>query len=285
MIEKTRLYYYEEDIKKVNGNDNCLDVYDKKVSKLKTNKELYEFHYDVLPQPFFGDYENADILFLAKNPSYAEYEDEYDTYSFLEYFKNIYNRDFVWNNDYEDYETLLKKVDFFEGFEQATNNIFFNTWKWWNLNVIGHNVKVKQNKKVGIINLCPYHSKNYLSYADTKDYEKNWLESQKSNQETIKKAVESAQLIIVVWGKPEWQKYLNGFNKDVIVLNQTSKMDENGKVKYGQNINNLEVILKAFDPDYKQSDKNAKLKEVYKEDFIEKIKLLDYFELIEEVKG
>ena len=58
-------------------DEENLKEYNERVKKLDDGDD-YVYHFDVLPQPYFGDVNNAKILLLAKNPSYSEYEDPVD---------------------------------------------------------------------------------------------------------------------------------------------------------------------------------------------------------------
>ena len=116
------------------------------------NKDL-KLHLNVLPHPYFGNIETPTILFLAKNPSYADYyEDEVDTYIYLKRHKD----------DLFNYLGDLKKVNFFKEFKDD-NVSFYSSWKWWNKKII-RNVELinKDNlDKIGFINLCGYQSKSF----------------------------------------------------------------------------------------------------------------------------
>jgi len=135
----------EDAVKNYNENLCC---------KCKKNKQKYkddyEYHCNVLPQPFFGNIINPEILIIANNPSYAKYDDEYDTKLFLS------------KNELNEYIEILKRVNFFDTFNDD-NRYFYNTWNWWHRKVTGNlaiNSKDKKGK-VGIINLCGYHSKYF----------------------------------------------------------------------------------------------------------------------------
>ena len=215
-----------------------MSIYQEKVSKI-TYKENYLYHLDVLPQPFFGDVSNADVLILAKNPSYAMYEDEFDTLMYEEYCDEQNNRIDLndCNNKY--YETL-KQVDFFKGFNDKINRLFFNTWKWWNTNVIGDGVKKKTNVNVAVVNYCPYHSKEYY---DVK------YNSFKPSNEIINqiKANIDKKLIIVVWGDYLWKEIIG--KKEVIILNNNLNIDSLSKI-LDQNDDRCLQLKKFF---YKES--------------------------------
>ena len=120
--KKTREYFYEKD-------EKGLNIYDAKYDK----NINYKYHYNVLPHPYFGDIENAQVIFLAKNPSYSEFEDEYDTWKFFEDTKNDQK---ILNVD--QYDKYLKETFLLNPFKDGNNKSFFNSWKWWNKKVIGH---------------------------------------------------------------------------------------------------------------------------------------------------
>ena len=196
-----------------------MEEYQDKVNNI-TYKENYLYHLDVLPQPFFGDVSNADVLILAKNPSYAMYEDEYDTWTYEKYITE--QKSEINLNDFNDnYYKILKNVDFFKKFDNKFNSLFFNTWKWWNKNVIGEGVKPKSDTKVAFVNYCQYHSKEY--------YNVNYNSFQPSD-EIIKQLKNNLdkKLIIIVWGDDLWKNVLG--NKNTIILNKNLKIDSLSKI-------------------------------------------------------
>ena len=128
---------------------------------------------------FFGEIDEPDILFLAGNPSYADYyEDELDTYLYL---KN--------NDNLDDYVDKLKKTNFFKEWNCKENISFISSWKWWNSKIIGK-AKLKEgaNPKIGFINLCGYQSKSY-----SKKHFKTF------GVEEVFNAIGKASVIVVVW--------------------------------------------------------------------------------------
>lgn len=218
-----------------------LKEYNERVKNLDDGED-YIYHFDVLPQPFFGKVNNAKILLLAKNPSYSEFEDEYDTFLYKRQHKEINI------NNYNDlyYETL-KDVDFFENFDADCNKFFFNAWKWWRKNVIGNKVCMKEkysSKDVAVLNLCGYHSKRYYD-VNYNNYSKEYIKSIDFSK---------FELVIIVWGKDLWLPLLEGkVNKERIVFLNEYK-DEFNNIRYGQNIipiaklleNEEKTVLKEF---------------------------------------
>ncbi len=217
-MEEKYIINGEEQIEKINDNIN-----DK-------NKQ---YHFDVLPHPYFGDVENAKVLFLAKNPSYDQYEDKYDTKVYKDYRNGKGFGEINLSNEDDHYYTALKKANFAEPFDQENNLLFFNAWKWWNKKVIGYGAEAINPSKIAFINLCGYHSKSFNS----RQYVPNSVIN--------KIKWNDLKLIIYVWGKSEWEEYFrnNGINSDApkIELNLYLK-DETPTP--GANVNSIEKILK-----------------------------------------
>ncbi|MCR5787301.1 MAG: hypothetical protein K6G28_06340 [Acholeplasmatales bacterium] len=202
--------------------------------------EKYKLHLNVLPHPYFGNIVNPDILIIAKNPSYAENEDEQDTYLYL---KNH-------SNALDNYFEELSKVDFFESWSKKENQSFFNAWNWWNKKVI-QGVKLKdESKTIGIINLCGYHSR----YFTKKHYENFPFKT----EEELVELINNAKLVIFVWEGALLSKIKEKMkNTNYIILNQC----KNGK--YGTNINSLKKIVSG-EYDYIYQEQSRIIKEFFK---------------------
>lgn len=217
----------------------------------------YNYHLNVLPQPYFGDICNANVLFLALNPSYDCGEkypsnDEKDKVDFNDSKKTL-----------KDYICNLIKVNFFSGPPQD-NQFFVNgAWYWYRDKVIGENVGLQQGKKAAFLNLCPYHSKRY------NDIKMNSYSGKKKIWDLFEciKCNSALELIVVIWGKKIWDNFIKEysyqnsndlekyFDSKVIYLNKTSKG------KYGYHINKISDILKnGHHNDY------DKIKEYFKEE-------------------
>lgn len=198
---------------------------------IKRPNEKTRFNTNLLPHPFFGDIENSDILILAKNPSYAPVEDEIDTYLYLskrkidEFAKDLTKVDFTKKIEFDN---VFSKINSNKIDDENINYLFINTWKWWQDNVF-RGIEFKDNKKVSIVNLCGYHSKSYSPY-------KSNLESQNKSKEYLQGIIKSFnndnKLVIIVWGKEEWNKYLQSDSGD----SKKVDSDNNDFFKNFQNI-------------------------------------------------
>lgn len=209
--ENTKSYYFEND-------KEAVDEYMADVSKLK-NKDDYYFHLEVLPQPYFGEIENPYILILANNPSYVEGDDEFD--------RDLYLR----HKQLPEYLDTLKKVNFLD-YERIENKYFFNTWQWWHKNVFGNITLKDKSNKIGIINLCGYHSKQFNSNKSSNLMVNN-----------LKDVITQAKVIVFVWKSTydiitkEYPEELK--NKPFIILtkgNQFGKTNTLEKVLFDDNI-------------------------------------------------
>ena len=186
-----RFYLSEKDKKNNHGQFD-----DKKTTKL-------QFH--VLPHPYFGNVKNPKILFLAKNPSYADYyEDDIDTYLYLK------------NNEgnLSNYLNNLKKANFFKMWNDEANISFVSSWKWWNKKII-RNVKLINDddlEKIGFINLCGYQSKSFDN--------NHFIQFRSINKDDLSTAVNNADVIIVVWRK-------------ILEIDEIRKLKDNNKNNNG----------------------------------------------------
>ena len=236
------------------------------------NKDL-KLHLNVLPHPYFGNIETPTILFLAKNPSYADYyEDEVDTYIYLKRHKD----------DLFNYLGDLKKVNFFKEFKDD-NVSFYSSWKWWNKKII-RNVELinKDNlDKIGFINLCGYQSKSF----DDKHFE-NFRSISKND---LSAAVEKAEIVIVVWGKMTKIKEIQDLMENYSVnSNKVQKWIVLNDGATGTNVNSLESILNAkkyyekkFETSEEEKIKFEKLTKIYGKQF----KLINSFFKLKESKN
>lgn len=203
----------------------------------------YILHLNVLPQPYFGEIDEPDILIIAKNPSYAQDEDEQDTYLYLKNHKDL-------NHYYDD----LKKINFFDSWFSGENKSFLNTWNWWNKRVVGGACLKNNNTKIGIINLCAYHSKYFLNehYRDLP-----FLEEDK-----IVDIIKKSKFVIFVWEGALLDSFKDVLVEDkYIILNRY--IAKNGKERYGTNLNSIKSIISKKNKLY--TDKTvSKLEEYFK---------------------
>ena len=237
-MEKDRKYCYEKDIK-------GLDVYDKIIEDSKDkDKDKWIYHYDVLPHAFFGDISKANILFLAKNPSYAKYDDEYDDWLYLENFATKHpNEEFNLEIYKKEYEDDLKKVSFFEDFKKNYNKCFYTTWKWWNSKVInGAKCKIDSDK-VAFVNISGYQSMKYKAHKYTEEvHQNNWFGSSMEKSELINKMNDPNVCVIVVWGKEEWSEFLTE-KKNVDFFEEKKEQGKFIVLNQFQKINSIYSIL------------------------------------------
>lgn len=200
-----------------------------------------KLHLNVLPHPYFGNVDKPTVLFLAKNPSYADYyEDEVDTYLYL---KNH-------NGDLSHFINDLSDVNFFKNWNEGKNISFISSWKWWNKKIIR---KVQPTEaiidKIGFMNLCGYQSKSF---------EKEHFEQFRSvSPEKLKQAIDSAQVIIVVWKK------ILEFDKIIELIGDKPCLALN-KDKTGANVNSLYKILNRDCPEYVTKQETDAIKVIKK---------------------
>ena len=227
--------------------------------------EDYKYHLEVLPQPYFGNIIKPKVLILGKNPSYED-----GTHN-KEYFNNNDNTDTIAfnksNKTLKDYIYNLKNVDFFKP-ENDDNKYFVNcAWHWWYKKVFGENNNFDNfNDNVGIINLCPYHSKRYNEIKANQ-----FTERENALRTQIKSILsDRCELIIIVWGYNVWKKFMNSDNElsdlftntNKIILNQLKNPTKKGCL-YGQNIQSINTIINK-DNDRYDKDAYNKMKEIFK---------------------
>ena len=179
------------------------------ITKMENYCDDTKVRLNVLPQPFFGKKDESNsIIFLAKNPSFDKYGDSYDTYLYLK------------DNDISNYVDKLKEVNFFESSTSGMNLYFYNTWKWWNEKVFG-NINLKNGFNALFLNLSPYHSKFYTpGYRNFPSFDSGY----------VKEKLNSAELIFIVWGKEEWEKFLGlEFDKQEKIKYKIINLKENTK--------------------------------------------------------
>lgn len=251
----------------IEGDKKCLDEYEEYVSYQSDSYQIkYKYHLDVLPQPYFGNITEPKVLFLGKNPSYDitglyGYTDIQDVDDFESDLKEG-------KTSFESYLKGLCKVDFFKEVPRQNEYYAKGAWGWWHNKVIGSSLgKTIDSSKVGFINLSPYHSIRY------NDISKNVFCSQDDLKRKLKSILPGVDLLIIVWGKGVWERFIkNSYDEELMGLfNSKSKLVLNkikGKSKYGQNIISIKKILSGYyDEDTSMDEMEKKGLDVLKEMF------------------
>ena len=204
---------------------------------LKDNLKMSFFYRTHLfPLPFIGNVQEPDVLILALNPSYDPIHDEEDISG-----KEVYK-----------YLNQLYEVNFFVDQEKSISILGNFTFNWWKKNVFNDLSLRSNSTKIGLFNLCGYHSRGYEEVPKRCLNNGKYLTSQEKTRKIVFDLIncETTRLVIIVWGSKYWNTYLGEEcfirNKNkIIVLNE-----ENSRNK---------SIAKC----YKNESKNAILKEIF----------------------
>lgn len=179
---------------------------------------FYQTH--VMPQPFFGNIENPEIVVLAKNPTYnpkyeiKESEEFRNISESKEDKENIHN---LWFELSDLEEEKCTKKWWYETFEGFFNKDNYNEFK----NILKH---------VGIFNLCGYHSRTYNNFPSYYLKNKKKLPTQICLRDYLEQLVTKTEVkyIILIWGKEEWEslmgkKFFDDFSDKLLIVNKENK--------------------------------------------------------------
>lgn len=184
------------------GDEKILKDCNNAIQKYK-NKANYEFHYNILPEPFWGDIKNANVYILSGNPGYDGTE---DSFNYNETFKNITLNNvslkepkIIWLD--QNCKTKIVGHHGFEYWENKTRKLRETIANLSNCKI----EKVKLN--ICIIEYFPYHSKKISSKMKT-DGPK--LPSSKFVDYYIEKAIKEEKWIVLAGCKNDWINRING---------------------------------------------------------------------------
>lgn len=200
--------------------------------ELKDKKSLlYFYQTHVIPQPFFWEIDKPKIVVLAKNPTYNINREENETNELLKCSK--YSIEDIICNHGNDLLFSKELEDFLENDEMCTKN-------WWletldSLVSSGHELNDIMGK-VGIFNLCGYHSKEYFDVPkDILNEGETLLPTQKRLQTYLKKLLEDKKIfVIIIWGETEWRKFLGNkyFNRDRLLIVNANKNNKKTRNRF-----------------------------------------------------
>ena len=246
------------------------------------NEFIYFYQTHVLPQPFFGNIKNPKIVVLAKNPAYDIFN-EFDEFDKLKKKYGLQS-----NND----ENLINFI-INNGNKLLFDNEFSDscTQKWWKTifkDLLPDDGFETLLNKIGIFNLCGYHSRSYYEFPKRflKDKDKDYFETQialKEHLEAIKKECKKP-IFIIIWGEQEWRNFLpEDFFEGTNLLVVNKKKD--GSYSTTRTIVNSEDFNKTIDKDFKaafkkyfsaesETDEYNQINEIKK--YIKEIKMKKY---------
>lgn len=231
-IELVDSWKLKEIVLKDDKNENCKNYYvsEKDYEQLIDKEKLslsYFYQTHVMPQPFFGNIENPEIVVLAKNPTYNP---KYEIKESDEFRKKISKG----NNDKENIHNLWFELSSLDFEQRCTQKWWYETFEGF-FNKDNHNEFKNILKHVGIFNLCGYHSKtynNFPSYYFKTDYLKT--EKKLPTQICLRNYLEQlvtepeVKYIILIWGKDEWEslmekKFFDNLSDKLLIVNKENK--------------------------------------------------------------
>lgn len=164
------------------------------------------FHFSLLPTPYVGNIENADIYILMLNPGFnlAEYYAEFESKAFRQTaIKNLQQAfdakgywfwcldpQFCWHPGYWYWERKLTKIA--KKLQQARKS----TYK---------DALYEMSRRIAVVELVPYHSRSYRGRDLTKilhssELAKNWV-----HQTLLPKVSENGAVIVVARQAASWE--------------------------------------------------------------------------------
>lgn len=162
----------------------------------KTKNENFKIHKYILPFPYVGNVNKPEILILVNNPGFDTKELE-----------NGYYKEFH-DEILESYEGNKPMYCFDDEY------VKFSDYWFKKLGVLINKFgKEKVSNKISIINYFPYSSTKFKDFSKKtkKEYlENEYLKSQQYNFELVENAMNSNALIIIVRGRKNWYKSVDG---------------------------------------------------------------------------
>ena len=175
------------------------------------NKEVFQIKEYILPFPFLGNVENSEILILLNNPGFDEEELK----------KGYYDK---FHSEIKDsYQGNQKMYCFEDEYIQYSD--------YWNKklgNLIEKFGKRTIAEKISIVNFFPYSSSRYKDFSkrDKSNFLKNgYLHSQIYNFEIVKNAMDRKALIIIVRGRKNWFKAVDGLESYINTFKTNSYLN------------------------------------------------------------
>lgn len=208
----------------------------------------YFFQTHLMPQPWWGNIEDPDIIFLALNPSYDPVIDDEDELAIESDLKeNLVSKSFNWFQHKEIIDSGNKK--------RKTSG-----YQWWKA-TLGDlykqddlNTEMKIYHKIGFFQLCGYHSKSYFKLTRKCLLgKKNLLPTQETIVEYINELIKKRdRYIVLIWGEKHWKNANLDFKTSKLVklkgdldMNHYFKSDLK---EYEQIIKEIKDLMKNESP-------------------------------------
>lgn len=172
---------------------------------------FYQTH--LLPQPWWGNIEDPEVLFLSLNPSYVpiiDDEDENYIQSFLK--ENLRSKSINWFDH--------KYIKDRNGQNRKTSS-----FQWWENKLKGlHSAGISNDEekiynKIGFFQLCGYHSREYRPMAKKCFVGVKELPTQTVVVEHVRTLLNKYDpYVVIIWGKKEWEDACGKFNPEKLVI-------------------------------------------------------------------
>ena len=168
----------------------------------KKNSKNYEFHPEILPEPFWGDIRNANVLILSGNPGLGDDEENFNN---IKAFKtatldniSLKTPNIVWLD-----QNFKKSIVF-----KRKPHPGFKYWEY-RTRVLRKAVG-NDNLNICIIEYFPYHSKKISSVMRDKGKD---LPSCKFVDHYIKEAIKKEKWIVIARCKSDWLDRIEGLKE------------------------------------------------------------------------
>ena len=242
MIEPVNPWY---NLQKTNGmyiaygDKDVLDTWNDKIQSNKDKNYVteHEFHLELLPEPFWGDLENANVYILSGNPGFGGNERKIDCkQAFIDAMEDNLNRDasrLIWldsdlkektKDETDQYAKGKKGKDFYHpgfGFwEEKTKELREAIKEQYHLTDDIENIPLN----ICVIELFPYHSAKIS--GEMRQCAKE-LPSRKFADFYIEEAIKEGKWIVIARCKSDWldriqglRDYKNSSNKVLLTSSQ-----------------------------------------------------------------
>lgn len=187
------------------------DVLDKWNKKIQSNKEQnyvteHEFHLELLPEPFWGDLENANVYILSGNPGFGGNEQKIDgKQAFIDAMKENLNRDasrLIW------LDSDLKENTKDEAYKKDEEAVLYHPgFEYWEEKTKELREKAGDDLNICVIELFPYHSQKI---SDEMKKCATELPSREFVDFYIEKAINDGKRIVIARCKSEWLNRIKG---------------------------------------------------------------------------
>lgn len=255
---KLKKIFFNSSIQSLNFDSYISEEDFEHIKEDKRNEFFNFYQTHVLPQPFFGNIEDPKIVVLAKNPAYDIFNEVVEFDALKKGYISKHNED----------ENLINFISnggndtLFDNEFLDENNNCYCTKKWWNTvfkDLLPEGGIKKILTKIGIFNLCGYHSRSYYEFPKyfLKD-EKVCFPTQTALKEHLKQ-LPNGTIFIIIWGEPEWIRFLKDEDEDNFFKNRhllvVNKNKDGKSYSTKRTIVNSDNFNKSVDDVFKEAFK------------------------------